>query len=80
MSKAAAPTQCPEQISILMPHPTASRYDPLSRALHWLTAVAVTVASILGPERFGRLMREGVDPAARQDIVWLSRWACWCWR
>jgi cytochrome b561 len=46
------------------------RYDPLSRALHWLTAIAVTVAFILGPGGFGRLMSQGVDPAGRSDIVW----------
>jgi cytochrome b561 len=46
------------------------RYDPLSRALHWLTAIAVTVAFILGPDGFGRLMSQGVDPAGRSDIVW----------
>jgi cytochrome b561 len=46
------------------------RYDPLSQAFHWLTAVAVIVAFILGPGGFGRLMNEGVDPASRSDIVW----------
>ncbi|MDR7272838.1 cytochrome b561 [Pelomonas saccharophila] len=50
-----------------MPTP---RYDPLSRALHWLTAIAVTVAFILGPGGFGRMMRKGIDPATRLDIVW----------
>lgn len=49
---------------------SARRYDPLSRALHWLTAIAVTIAFILGPGGFGRLMRQGVDPATRSDIVW----------
>lgn len=49
---------------------TVRRYDPLSRALHWLTAIAVTIAFILGPGGFGRLMRQGVDPATRSDIVW----------
>lgn len=47
-----------------------TRYDPLSRALHWLTALAATVAFILGPGGFGRLMHRGVDPATRLDIVW----------
>lgn len=47
-----------------------SRYDALSRAFHWLTAIVVTVAFILGPGGFGRLMRQGVDPASRSDIVW----------
>lgn len=45
-------------------------FDPLSRALHWLTAIVVTIAFVLGPEHFGRLMRDGVDPATRADIVW----------
>jgi cytochrome b561 len=48
----------------------SSRYDALSRALHWLTAIAVVIAFILGPEHFGRLMRDGLDPATRMDIVW----------
>lgn len=46
------------------------RYDLVSQALHWLTAVAVTIAFILGPGGFGRLMRQGIDPATRSDIVW----------
>ena len=45
-------------------------YDVLSRAFHWLTAIAVTIAFILGPGGFGRMAREGVDPATRLDIVW----------
>lgn len=48
----------------------ASQYDVLSRAFHWVTAIAVTVAFILGPGGFGRLMRDGIDPATRIDIVW----------
>lgn len=48
----------------------ASRYDGFSQLLHWLTAIAVTIAFILGPGGFGRLMRQGVDPATRSDIVW----------
>jgi cytochrome b561 len=47
-----------------------SHYDALSLAFHWVTAIAVTIAFILGPEGFGRLMRNGVDPATRSDIVW----------
>ena len=47
-----------------------ARYDPLSRALHWLTAIAVTVAFVLGPDGFGRMARKGIDPATRLDIVW----------
>jgi cytochrome b561 len=45
-------------------------YDPLSRALHWITAVAATIAFILGPSGYGRLLRNGVDPGTRNDIVW----------
>lgn len=45
------------------------RYDLLSQAFHWITAMAVGVAFILGPEGFGRLMRSGVDPATHLDIV-----------
>lgn len=48
----------------------ASPYDFLSRAFHWVTAIAVTIAFILGPGGFGRLMRDGIDPATRSDIVW----------
>ena len=46
------------------------RYDGLSLVLHWITAVAVLAAFILGPEGFGRMMRDGVDPATRSSIVW----------
>lgn len=48
----------------------ATRYDAFSQLLHWVTAIVVTIAFVLGPERFGRLMREGLDPATRSDIVW----------
>lgn len=47
-----------------------SQYDFLSRAFHWVTAIVVTIAFVLGPGGFGRLMREGIDPATRSDIVW----------
>lgn len=47
-----------------------SHYDGLSRAFHWLTAIAVAVAFILGPGNFGSLMSQGVDPATHMDIVW----------
>ena len=50
--------------------PSSPHYDPLSRAFHWVTAIAVTLAFILGPGGFGRLMRQGIDPATRSDIVW----------
>lgn len=47
-----------------------SRYDGLSQLFHWVTAVIVTIAFVLGPGDFGRLMRQGVDPATHIDIVW----------
>jgi cytochrome b561 len=53
-----------------MNQPAATHYDALSRAFHWVTAIAVVIAFILGPEGFGRLMHEGVDPATRSGIVW----------
>lgn len=53
-----------------MNQPSALRYDFLSRAFHWVTAIVVTIAFILGPGGFGRLMHQGVDPATRSDIVW----------
>lgn len=49
--------------------PTA-RYDALSQVFHWVTAILVTIAFILGPGGFGRLVRQGLDPATRSDIVW----------
>jgi cytochrome b561 len=49
---------------------STARYDTLSRVFHWVTAIVVTIAFILGPDDFGRLMRQGVDPATRSDIVW----------
>ena len=53
-----------------MNQPSIARYDVPSRAFHWLTAIIVTIAFILGPGGFGRLMRQGIDPASRSDIVW----------
>lgn len=53
-----------------MPQPETTHYDGPSRYLHWITAIIATIAFILGPEHFGRLMRNGVDPASRSDIVW----------
>jgi cytochrome b561 len=47
-----------------------SHYDPVSQVFHWLTAAIVLAAFILGPEHFDRLIRQGVDPATRIDIVW----------
>jgi cytochrome b561 len=54
----------------LMNHTSTPLYDPLSRALHWLTALVVSIAFILGPEHFGRLLRNGIDPATLSDVVW----------
>jgi cytochrome b561 len=54
----------------LMNQQPSSQYDFLSRAFHWVTAIAVTMAFVLGPDGFGRLMRNGIDPATRSDIVW----------
>lgn len=50
--------------------PSTARYDALSRVFHWVTAVVVTIAFVLGPDGFARLMRQGVDPATRNDVVW----------
>jgi len=47
-----------------------TRYDSVSILFHWITAIAVVIAYILGPEHFGRLMHQGLDPATRSDIVW----------
>ena len=54
----------------MTPAATAPRYDAISRTLHWLTALVVTIAFVLGPGGYGRLVRQGVDPATRSDIVW----------
>jgi cytochrome b561 len=53
-----------------MTQPSTTHYDTPSRAFHWLTAIVVTIAFILGPEHFGRQMHDGLDPATRSDIVW----------
>ena len=53
-----------------MTQQSTSCYDPVSRAFHWVTATIVAIAFILGPEGFGRLMKQGVDPASHSDIVW----------
>lgn len=47
-----------------------NKYDKLSKTFHWLTAIAVLIAFVLGPGDFGRLLRDGVDPGTRYDIVW----------
>ena len=46
------------------------KYDFLSRAFHWVTAIVVLSAFFLGPADFGQIMHKGVDPATRGDIVW----------
>ncbi len=53
-----------------MNQPTLPRYDGLSRLLHWATAITVLIAFVLGPEHFGGLFRNGIDPATRIDVVW----------
>ncbi len=45
-------------------------YDRMSQIFHWVTAIIVPIAFLLGPGGFGRLMRQGVDPATRNGIVW----------
>ena len=53
-----------------MPPTSAATYDAPSRAFHWITALIVLIAFVLGPEGFGKLMHDGLDPATRSDIVW----------
>jgi cytochrome b561 len=48
---------------------TKTHYDPISRLFHWITAIAVVAAFVLGPEHFGREMEQGMDPATHIDIV-----------
>lgn len=47
-----------------------ARFDRISILFHWVTAIAVLAAFILGPGGFGRLLRDGVDPGTHLDIVW----------
>lgn len=61
---------CSKFYGAFMNQQPTSQYDFLSRAFHWVTAIVVTIAFVLGPGGFGRLMREGIDPATRSDIVW----------
>jgi cytochrome b561 len=53
-----------------MNHKSRTQYDLASQTFHWLTAIAVTIAFVLGPGGFGRMMRQGVDPGTHLDIVW----------
>jgi cytochrome b561 len=50
-------------------HTACTHYDRLSRAFHWLTALAVIGAFVIAPEHFGRELRQGLDPATRWNIV-----------
>lgn len=45
-------------------------YDTTSKIFHWLTAIIVLIAFILGPGDFGRIMHNGIDPGTRSDILW----------
>lgn len=47
-----------------------ARYDRPSIAFHWVTAAVVAIAFTLGPGDFGELIKQGVDPGAKLDIVW----------
>ena len=49
---------------------STKKYDFLSRAFHWVTTIVVISAFVLGPGDFGQIMRDGIDPATRGDIVW----------
>ena len=53
-----------------MQQDSLNQYDKLSKAFHWITAIAVAIAFVLGPGDFGRLMHDGIDPGTRIDIVW----------
>jgi cytochrome b561 len=53
-----------------MQQDSLNQYDTLSKAFHWITAIAVAIAFVLGPGDFGRLMHDGIDPGTRIDIVW----------
>lgn len=46
------------------------QYDKLSKAFHWVTAIIVFAAFILGPGDFGQLTHAGIDPGTRSDIAW----------
>ncbi|WP_374584827.1 cytochrome b [Ideonella dechloratans] len=65
------PSRCPRRSLPAMSSASSNaHFDPVSRAFHWLTAIVIVAAFTLGPEHFGRLMRDGLDPATRWDIVW----------
>lgn len=46
------------------------QYDTLSKVFHWITAILVLAAFVLGPGGFGKLIHNGIDPATRVEIVW----------
>ncbi|MBC3871678.1 cytochrome b [Undibacterium oligocarboniphilum] len=48
----------------------SNQYDVFSRVFHWITAVMVFAAFLLGPDDFGHLIGSGIDPGTRRDIVW----------
>lgn len=54
----------------MSPKSTLKIYDLPSQIFHWVTAVIVIVAFFLGPGDFGRILRDGIDPATRIDIIW----------
>lgn len=49
---------------------TPRRYDRLSQFFHWATALAVLAAYLIEPEGFNRLLRQGVDPATSNSVLW----------
>lgn len=48
----------------------SDQYDAFSKALHWITAIMVFAAFLLGPGDFGHLIDSGIDPGTRIDIAW----------
>jgi cytochrome b561 len=53
-----------------MPNTPAPRYDAVSQTFHWVTAIAILAAFILGPGGFGRMLHNGIDPGTQSDVVW----------
>lgn len=47
----------------------SNRYDVVSKGFHWVTAIIVFAAFVLGPGDFGHLIDAGIDPGTRWDIV-----------
>lgn len=50
--------------------PIRPRYDPLSQFFHWATALAVLAAYVIEPHGFNRLLRQGLDPATSNSVLW----------